>query len=344
MTPFFSIIIPVYNVAPYLRECLDSVLAQTFGDWEAICVDDGSTDGSGAILDEYAAKDKRFRVLHQSNAGVSVARNVAIDIAKGWYLVFLDGDDMLGHVLLNSIYYLTADNPIDIIRYQASSLYDKLYSRNYSKEDYTIYNLNDVNQRAMAFKRIPNGILGGVCVRRECVGKIRFERFTNCEDVLFELCCFGESNLAAVTNGLHYFYRQRSDSVVHQVSIQHLESSLGVVCRTVDIAHNSPSLRAVYREVYKHCVGELGGHCWNLVELLQTKEDRQKGWRIYLDCIHDLFVERNLHPTRMGHVIYCVAGFLSWKMTACLFLRLPLLAKIFIVKRIVSRLKKSVFS
>ena len=65
MNPVFSIIIPVYNVAPYLRECLDSVLAQTFADWEAICVDDGSTDGSGAILDEYAAKDARFRIVHQ---------------------------------------------------------------------------------------------------------------------------------------------------------------------------------------------------------------------------------------------------------------------------------------
>lgn len=93
--PFFSIIIPVYNVAPYLRECLDSVLAQTFTDWEAICVDDGSTDGSGAILDEYAAKDKRFRVIHQKNAGVSVARNVALDSAMGEWLSFVDADDLL---------------------------------------------------------------------------------------------------------------------------------------------------------------------------------------------------------------------------------------------------------
>lgn len=92
--PFFSIIIPVYNVAPYLRECLDSVLAQTFTDWEAICVDDGSTDGSGAILDEYAAKDSRFRVFHQPNAGVSAARNRGLDEAKGEWICFLDADDL----------------------------------------------------------------------------------------------------------------------------------------------------------------------------------------------------------------------------------------------------------
>lgn len=95
MNPVFSIIIPVYNVAPYLRECLDSVLAQTFADWEAICVDDGSTDGSGAILDEYAAKDARFRIVHQENAGVSVARNVALDVARGVWIGFVDADDVI---------------------------------------------------------------------------------------------------------------------------------------------------------------------------------------------------------------------------------------------------------
>lgn len=95
MVPFFSIIIPVYNVAPYLRECLDSVLTQTFTDWEAICVDDGSTDDSGEILDEYAARDQRFRVFHQRNAGVSVARNKALDEARGEWIWFVDSDDRI---------------------------------------------------------------------------------------------------------------------------------------------------------------------------------------------------------------------------------------------------------
>ena len=103
LMPYFSIIIPVYNVAQYLRECLDSVLAQTFTDWEAICVDDGSTDESGAILDEYAAKDKRFRVIHQANAGVSAARNAALDEVKGEWICFLDSDDKWVSSILSSI-------------------------------------------------------------------------------------------------------------------------------------------------------------------------------------------------------------------------------------------------
>lgn len=88
-----SIIIPVYNAAHYLRECLDSVRAQKYQHWEAICIDDGCTDESGAILDSYAALDDRFRVIHQKNQGVSVARNEGLYRAQGEWVSCLDGDD-----------------------------------------------------------------------------------------------------------------------------------------------------------------------------------------------------------------------------------------------------------
>ena len=84
---------PVYNAEPWLRECLDSILAQTFTDWECICVDDGSTDGSPVTLDEYASKDSRFRVIRQRNEGPGPARNHALDLAKGRYVCFMDPDD-----------------------------------------------------------------------------------------------------------------------------------------------------------------------------------------------------------------------------------------------------------
>ena len=116
MQPFFSIIVPVYNVAPYLRECLDSVLDQTFTDWEAICVDDGSTDGSGAILDEYAARDHRFRAIHQINAGVSTSRNVGIDSAIGKYITFLDGDDVYEPFWLEAFRGLIDETNADLVR------------------------------------------------------------------------------------------------------------------------------------------------------------------------------------------------------------------------------------
>ena len=90
-----SVIIPVYNVEKYLEECVDSVLAQTYTDWEAILVDDGATDSSGRMCDAYAAKDPRIRVIHRENGGLSAARNTGLKAARGEYVYFLDSDDYI---------------------------------------------------------------------------------------------------------------------------------------------------------------------------------------------------------------------------------------------------------
>ena len=93
--PQISVIVPVYKVEKYLRECVDSILAQTYRDFELILVDDGSPDNCGAICDEYAAKDSRIRVIHQENQGLSGARNSGIDIARGEFITFVDSDDLV---------------------------------------------------------------------------------------------------------------------------------------------------------------------------------------------------------------------------------------------------------
>lgn len=102
----FSIIIPVYNKEAFLKECLDSVLSQTYSWYEAICINDGSSDCSGDILADYGSRDKRFSILTTENRGVSAARNLGIKAAKGEYLLFLDGDDVLESFTLEHIYKL----------------------------------------------------------------------------------------------------------------------------------------------------------------------------------------------------------------------------------------------
>ncbi len=114
-----SIVVPVYNVEPYLRECLDSVLAQTFEDWECICVDDGSTDESSAILDEYTRKDERIRVIRQPNGGLSAARNTGMNAATGKYLYFLDSDDTLVSEAIERLYGLAETKKLDQILFGA---------------------------------------------------------------------------------------------------------------------------------------------------------------------------------------------------------------------------------
>lgn len=113
--PQISIIVPVYQVAPYLGACIDSILAQTFGDFELILVDDGSTDRSGRICDEYAEKDGRIRVLHTKNAGAAAARNTGLAHAQAEYIVFADGDDCLQSNLLARMYETIHGSGYDLV-------------------------------------------------------------------------------------------------------------------------------------------------------------------------------------------------------------------------------------
>lgn len=113
-TPEISIIVPIYKVERYLPECLDSILRQTFTDWECILVDDGSPDNCGKICDEYAARDPRFRVIHQKNGGVSAARNSGISNAKAQYIGFVDPDDWTEPDLFLTLYNLICKDDYDM--------------------------------------------------------------------------------------------------------------------------------------------------------------------------------------------------------------------------------------
>ena len=111
-----SVTIPVYNVEKYLARCLDSVLDQTFsGDYEIICVDDGSTDNSGKILDEYAKKYPKIKVIHQENQSLSVARNVALELVTGKYTMFVDSDDFIAKNALEGLYKCAEKRNADVV-------------------------------------------------------------------------------------------------------------------------------------------------------------------------------------------------------------------------------------
>lgn len=121
--PKISIIIPVYNVERYLSRCLDSVLNQTFVDWEAVCVNDGSPDGSAAILEEYAAKDPRIRVITKENGGLSDARNVGMSYATGEYIMYLDSDDLIHPQTMEIALGLARRDESDIVSWYKDPLF-----------------------------------------------------------------------------------------------------------------------------------------------------------------------------------------------------------------------------
>lgn len=123
MKPKFSIIIPVYNAEKYLKECIDSVLCQTFKNFEVLCINDGSTDNSLNILNDYANKDCRIKVTTQNNAGQGAARNLAIKLAQGDYVIFIDNDDLIEPDLLEMVNVKIIKTNADIVEYNYNNYY-----------------------------------------------------------------------------------------------------------------------------------------------------------------------------------------------------------------------------
>lgn len=127
-SPKISVIVPVYNVERYLTRCIDSILAQTFTDFELLLIDDGSTDNSGKICDEYAEKDKRIRVFHKKNGGVSSARNLGLDVSCCEWITFIDSDDYVEDNFLEELFQST-NSDLKISGY--TSFGEKISKENY---------------------------------------------------------------------------------------------------------------------------------------------------------------------------------------------------------------------
>ena len=116
MDDLISVIVPVYNVEAYIRECIESLLCQTYRKFELIIVDDGSTDSCGLICDEYKKNDNRVTVIHKKNGGLSDARNTGLDIMNGSYVTFVDSDDVVSNIYLEELYKASVQYNADIVQ------------------------------------------------------------------------------------------------------------------------------------------------------------------------------------------------------------------------------------
>ncbi len=141
-SPAISVIVPIYNMEKLMRKCLDSILAQTFEDYECLLIDDGSKDGSPAICDEYAAKDSRFTAYHKPNGGLSDARNYGIERAQGDYTIFFDPDDWVDADCLKDMYAQAQETEADMV--MCDLYYNDPYRQSYCKQEPTSLDHNDV--------------------------------------------------------------------------------------------------------------------------------------------------------------------------------------------------------
>lgn len=221
MRPKFSIIIPIYNVFLYLRECLDSVLSQTVEDFEVLAVDDGSTDGSGQIIEEYTVKDQRIHVLHKENGGVSSARNVGLDLAQGEFLCFVDGDDVVSPTYLQDLYEAMEDADSSMGGFKTFGLPDKsgrIIVPKLKKIDTleeNLFRFYDI-QNTLAQRYLWNRMFK-VCIIRDCQIRFREDIYYK-EDGLFVVQYLCRSNgLVGVTDSLIYNYRRTPNGAIGSV-------------------------------------------------------------------------------------------------------------------------------
>lgn len=261
----FSIVIPVYNASKYLRQTLDSVLAQTYGSWEAVCVDDGSTDGSGAILDEYAHCDSRFVVIHQSNLGEGTARNTALKRISGKWFVFLDADDLLRDTTLEDVAKLEKNNPdCDLIGYGTRSFDEgKNFVWDDEKSDVLVCDC-----RTWLANRILRLGVWQLAYRRIKFSDVRFTELKIGADLVYVSECLAKTDRLVLFSKLCHGYR------IYPESMSHRKRSVSLILDSIDFR------RAVIQNLLKSGKGIdpkyvriAGNQCLERAELFLDRKD-----------------------------------------------------------------------
>ena len=231
-SPRFSVVIPVYNAEAWLRQCLDSLLAQTEDGWEAVCVDDGSKDGSEAILSEYAARDRRFRVIRQENRGTHVARQVGVAAATGEWCLFLDPDDWLEADALARLSSVLDRTAADIVSYgfvvhaaaeRVKALVGTLERqfnpppRTFSRDEFftAVFVSHDIQGHL-----IGKAVRTGIC--KEAFGAMSERRIVFQEDLCALYRIVAESTAAEAVSDRLYNYRV-GDGISYRANMSHDE-------------------------------------------------------------------------------------------------------------------------
>ena len=224
-----SVIVPVYNTEKYLKECLDSIVNQTFEDIEIICINDGSSDNSLGILNEYKKSDKRISVVCQENGGLSITRNHGIKLAKGDYIYFIDSDDYLELTALEELYTISKKDDLDILIFKLINFDDGTTDK-YPSDYYEMESLKYLDGKVFNYENLGDDIFNfavsapGKFYKKELIQDMEFPQNLIFEDNLF----FAEAMLKARRVSFYdkYLYnrRIRKDSITTTKTIKFADS------------------------------------------------------------------------------------------------------------------------
>lgn len=232
-TPFFSIIIPVYKVEKYLEQCVNSVLAQTYQDYELILVDDGSPDNCPQMCDEFAETNNRICVIHKCNGGLSDARNSGLKVARGQYVLFLDSDDFWCDVdCLKKIYYKLSTEETDILIFGSQKLFQNSYvSQTKVRVDEVLISHAQDLEYLMQYNRFISSAWDKV-VRRKLIEEhqISFVKGQLSEDI--EWCAkllLTDPKINVIFEDFHVYRKQNENSITANIGRKNLEDICNVI-------------------------------------------------------------------------------------------------------------------
>lgn len=247
-----SVVVPIYNVEKYLRLCLDSLLMQTYTNFEVLMINDGSPDDSANICKEYLAKDRRFQYFEKENSGPSDTRNYGIDHSKGEYITFVDSDDWLKETFLADLYEAITRTGADIalstyIKYDdLQSVYNipiigEYYERIWMSDEF-IRELPKLEMKDNSYSN-PWAKL----FKRELFRTIRFPKGKLIEDTRTNIKLFLESSRLVYINKCLYFYRIRGGSVIQTITEKLLEDVLDTLVERLCLV----TMKGLYSDIYR---------------------------------------------------------------------------------------------
>lgn len=220
-----TVIIPVYNVEAYLKQCVLSVINQTYKNLEIILIDDGSTDGSGAICDSFKFLDNRVKVIHKNNTGLGLTRNVGIEKAHGEYICFIDSDDFISNDMINQLMIGISNSKADTViggYTRVNENGEKLYSKNYVSEVYQAPNvklkllprlIGSSPYKKDSIKMSVWNVIFSMKVIRENNIKFVSERQYISEDIIWDMDYYSKAKKVKILNVSGYCYRVRNNSL-----------------------------------------------------------------------------------------------------------------------------------
>ena len=280
--PEISIIIPVYNVEKYLENCIQSILNQTFKNFELILVDDGSTDKSGEICDKYEKIDSRIKVIHKNNGGLSSARNAGLDIASGKYIGFVDSDDSIHSRMYEILYDLIKKHKVDISCCNYKYTYSTCNEYNSDIESTDFIEMNNIQAINNLYDKeigVSLVVAWNKLYSKHLFDDIRYEVGRIHEDEFIAHRILYKCKKIAYTNNELYYYLQREGSIMSQISYKRkvdkllAQSDRMKFCREIGLTNICDSISKDYEYSFFNLYRNIKNKSRESILLNELKED-----------------------------------------------------------------------